>query len=176
MSNTPPLLPHETFARILRIARFDGLSVLGVAGIFALLAGAAHDYQGAFIGLAVALAGALELHGCGLLQHGYSRGMSWLIGSHLYLAVALLAYCAWRITHIDLGPLREAFHTALPPSLMQQITASNQELGLTEDQFLQRSYRLTYASLAVATLIYQGSMAVYYFRRRDAVAEALADE
>ena len=36
----PPLLPEETLARVLRLARFDGMSVLVLGGMFALIAAA----------------------------------------------------------------------------------------------------------------------------------------
>ena len=55
----PPLLPSETFRRVLRVARFDGLSVLGVSGAFALISAASQDVSGAMIGLLVAAAGAI---------------------------------------------------------------------------------------------------------------------
>ena len=35
-NRTPPLLPEETLRRVLRVANFDGMSVLAVAGILAL--------------------------------------------------------------------------------------------------------------------------------------------
>ncbi len=47
MTKIPPLLPHETFVRVIRLAKLDGLSVSIVAGIFALLAAVAGDLAGA---------------------------------------------------------------------------------------------------------------------------------
>ena len=47
------------------------------------------------------------------------------------------------------------------------------DAGLTHeqiDQVVEWSYYVTYAILGVVTLFYQGGMALYYFRRRDAVA------
>jgi hypothetical protein len=176
MTPTPPLLAHETFVRVLRIARMDGLSVLGVAGFFSLLAAGAGETRSAIVGVVVALAGAIELHGASLLQHGDVRGMNWLVRSQIFLLMVLLAYCGWRLTWVDLEPLRTAFHTTLRMPLMQQMWATNQEMGITEDQFLVQSYTLVYLSLAIATLVYQGGMTLYYLRRRDPVTRALAGD
>ena len=173
---TPPLLVHDTLLRVLRVARFDGLSVLMVAGLFALLAAGAGDVRGALIGITVALAGALELHGTAMLQHGDARGISWLVGSQTFLLLTLLSYCAWQLTHLELEPLRLAFQSSLRIPLMKQLWAANQELGVTEETFLRQIHTTTYVCLAMATLIYQGGMTVYYLRRREAVMRALADE
>lgn len=158
---------------MLRVARFDGLSVLLVAGGCALVSAGAGNVQGALIGVTVALAGALELHGVSLLQHGDARGIDWLVGSQIFLLVTLLGYCGWQLTHVELEPLRVAFHSSLRMPLMQQLWAANQELGMTEDTFLRQMNTMTYACLAVATLIYQTGMAVYYLRRREPVTRAL---
>jgi hypothetical protein len=53
------------------------------------------------------------------------------------------------------------------------------DAGLTSeqiDQVVQWSYHLTYAIVGVLTVVYQGGMAIYYYRRRTAVAAALAEE
>jgi hypothetical protein len=163
----PPLLPEETLNRVLRLARFNGLSVLLVAGFFSLLSAAAHDVPGAIIGVLVAGAGAFELHGAGLLRHGDDRGTSWLVASQLYLLVVVLVYVSFRITHIDLEPMR------------QLITAEQREAitfaGLEEDQFLRMVYTASSVIFGVVTFLYQGGMAFYYHRRRAAVAQALSE-
>jgi hypothetical protein len=175
MTPAPPLLPGETLARVLRIARMDGLSVLGVAGLFALLAAGSKDVQGAAIGVTVALAGALELHGAAMLRHRDVRGVDWLVRSQMFLLVVLMAYCAWHLTRVDLEPLRQVFRSTLRFPLMNDMWAMNQQLGLTEDMFLQQTNTLLYVTLAIATLVYQGGMALYYIRRRDPVIRALAE-
>ena len=176
MTPTPPLLPQETYVRVLRIARLDGLSILCLAGLFALAAAGAGDVQSALLGVMIALAGALELHGVSMLRHGDARGVDWLVRSQFYLLIMMMGYCGWRLTRIDLEPLRAAFHTSLHSPLMQKAWAANQEMGMTEDQFLRQSYTLLYVLLATGTLIYQGGMALYYIRRRDPVVRALAEE
>ena len=177
MSRTPPLLAHETFVRVLRVARFDGLSVLWVAGFFALLAAADGDFRGAVVGLIIAAAGAIELHGVAVLRHGEPRGVSWLVGSQIFLLLAMLGFCALQLTHFDVEPMRAAFERSLRLSFMRQMWEANQQqTGITETQFIRQTYALTYLTLAFVSLIYQGGMATYYLRRREPVTRALADE
>jgi hypothetical protein len=49
------------------------------------------------------------------------------------------------------------------------------DTGISEEQFLRIAYSLTYAALALATLLYQGGMTIYYARRRSAVRTALEE-
>jgi hypothetical protein len=164
----PPLLPAEALRRVLRVAKLDGTSVLVIAGVFALLSALAGDFVGAVIGLLVAGAGAIELHGTTLLHHGEARGMNWLVGSQLFLLLTILGYCALRLTHPSFGPLRAAVTDDMKISL--------EAAGYTPDSFIRLVYNLTYAAVAIVTFFYQGGMAVYYHRRRGPVARALAGE
>jgi hypothetical protein len=164
----PPLLPEETLHRVLRMANFNGLSVLAVSGMLTLAVAASGDYVGVAIGLLVAASGAIELHGAGLLRAGESRGMRWLIASQPYLAVIVLAYCGLRL--IDYDP--SAIRRVMTEERRQQIAA----LGYDQDTFEHLYYVSVYAILGVCTLIYQGAMTVYYGRRRRAVTQALAME
>jgi hypothetical protein len=159
-------LPERTLLRVLRLARFDGLSVLFVAGFFALLSALAGDRLGAIVGLLIAGAGAVELHGATLLLHGENRGMSWLISSQLLLMLTVLAYCQYGIGHINLA----FWHTALEPA-QAQIKAQ----GQTIDEVAVSMNRLAYMLVAIATVLYQGGMTIYYVRRRAAVAQALTE-
>jgi hypothetical protein len=163
---TPPLLPEEILRRMLRIAHFDGLSVLVLAALFALPSAAARDYVGAGIGVIAAGAGAIELHGETLLRAGWTRGMAWLVGSQFFLMAAMLGYCALRLTHVVLPPL--------PPDVDDMIGLTAQKLGLTKEQYLRMVYRFGFQVVAALSVIYQGGMALYYLQRRAAVAEALA--
>jgi hypothetical protein len=171
----PPLLAHETFVRVLRVARLDGLSVMWFAGFFALVAAANGDFRGAIVGVIIAAAGAIELHGAALLRHGAARGVNWLVGSQLYLMAAVIGYCAYQLAHPILPVLpsgSESFVTFFKP--MIELTA--QQLQMTTEEYLLMIYRLTFRLLALLTFFYQGGMAVYYLQRRDAVTRALADE
>ena len=166
----PPPLPEETLRRVARIARFDGISVAAVAGVFALLAASAHDVSGAVVGVIVAGAGAAELHGVSLLHGGEPRAVRWLIGSQLYLLVAILSYVTWRLGSPDPRML-DAMRAALTSDQRQLL----QQSGVTEAEFLRMAIRLVYFCVGLATLVYQGGMIVYYSRRRAAIGHALGE-
>jgi hypothetical protein len=164
----PPLLPTEIFQRLLRLAKLDGTGVLFLAGFFALMAAASRDYVGAGIGLLVAAAGAIELHGEDLLRHGQIRGLNWLIASQIYLMAVVLGYCWLRLTHVVIPPV--------PPNFKPLLEMSAQQWRMTTPEYLSMVYRLTFRLLAGLTVAYQGWMAFYYWQRRAAVERALAEE
>jgi len=163
----PPLLPEEIFQRVLRLARFDGWSVVMVASIGAVLAASSGDPVGAGVGVLVAGAGMVELHGVTLLRHGDARGMTWLINSQCLIMLSLFGYSAIRLAHPQLEPLR----VGITEDMKQQLAS----IGWTVDQFLELVFRVVYLGLSLATFIYQGAMAIYYFRRRPAVTTALTE-
>jgi hypothetical protein len=163
---TPPLLPEETLHRVLRVANFNGMSVLALSGMLALAVAAVGDYRGAAIGLLVAASGAIELHGAALLRAGDARGTQWLIASQPYLLILMLGYCALNLVNYDPTVLREAMTNDLREALAQA--------GYQEERFMRMFYTTSYALLGIGTLIYQSLMTVYYFRRRHAVVAALA--
>jgi hypothetical protein len=163
----PPLLPEETLARVLRLARLDGLSVLVLAGVFALLAAGAREAAFAAVGLAAAGAGAVELHGVARLRHGDPGGLRWILASQPLLLAAVWAYCALRLTGAALPPLPDELRTAV------ETTAA--ELGLSPADYLRLVHRVTHGLVAGLATAYQGGLFWYYWRRRDPVRQALAE-
>jgi hypothetical protein len=151
--------------RTLRIARLDGMSVLGIAGLFALISAASRDIPGAVIGLLIAAAGAVELHGASLLRSLDVKGMKWLIWSQLYLLTVLLAYCAFRLVRPDIASWRPF----VSEDLAEQIRLSD----MSVDEVILELQRIMYFAVAAATLLYQGGMTVYYLRRRAVVIAAI---
>lgn len=164
----PPLLPEETLQRVLRTANTDGISVMAIAGFLALLSASAGDFYGAGIGLLVAAAGAIELHGAGLLRSGDPRGVNWLVASQPYLLAVLLGYCALRLISFDPGLLRQAVTAEMRETI--------QEAGYKEDSFIRTVYYGSYALLAVGTFCFQGAMTVFYWRRREAMIAAVTGQ
>ena len=164
----PAQLPDETLFRVLRLARFNGTSVLVIAGFFSLVSATAKDVPGALVGVFVAGAGALELHGAGFLRRGDERGVSWLVGSQLYLLVVVLAYVAFKLLHLDIEQLR--------PLLTADQRETIKLAGLAEDEFLRLTSTIMAVTFGFVTFVYQGAMAYYYHKRRSAIATALADE
>lgn len=163
----PPLLPEETLTRVLRIARFDGTGALVLGGIFALLAAAGGERGFAVVGLLASGAGAIELHGVGLLRQGEARGMNWLIASQPLLLAVILAYCALRLWFVELPPVPEDFQGIF--------AASAQQWGMSLPEYQRALNRITILVLAAVAVGFQGGMVVYYVRRRAAVEQALAN-
>jgi hypothetical protein len=165
----PPLLPIEALRRVVRMARFNGTGILVVAGAFALLSASTHDTASTAIGLLVAGAGAMELHGATLVQRGEERGMNWMIGSQFYLMAVIFFYVGQGLHHVDISLFQR--YVSLNDEQRQTIAQS----GLTIDQFFRGVYVASYVTFGVVTLFYQSGMAFYYRRRRPAVAAALRE-
>lgn len=165
MTRSPPLLPDEVVRRVVRISRLDGTGILVIAGAFALMSASVHDVTGAEVGILVAAAGAMELHGSSLLRAGESRGSRWLVSSQLFLLAIILCYVGWRLGNADIAPMR--------PLLTGEQRAAIANAGMTVDDFLHTVYTACYGTLALASFLYQGGLALYYFRRRAAVATSL---
>jgi len=165
MTSIPPLLPEETLFRVLRLAKFDGTSVLLLGGLFAILAASGGDARFAIVGLLAAGAGAIELHGAGLIREGEPRGLNWLVASQPFLLFVIYAYCILRYTQFEMPPVPERFQETLQTGAAQ--------LGMTVEEYFQTFNRLTAQIVAVLATIYRGWMAVYYLRRRAAILRAL---
>lgn len=161
----PPLLPIETLARVLRVARLDGMGALLIATFFALTAASMGEIPGAVVWLLVAGTGAIELHGAALLRAGSQRGMNWLVASQYLLLLVVLAHCALRLTHYDPTAMREALTDEMKSTLAQA--------NYDEEDFLRTVYVGTYSVIAGVMLIYKLCLARYYHRRREAVAAAV---
>lgn len=168
MARKPPLLPAEALRRVIRTARLDGGGILAVAGFFALASASIHDVNGAAVGLLVAAGGTMEFHGAGLLTVGVRTGARWLVSSQVFLLAVILAYVAWRLHGMDISPMR--------PLLTEEQRSVIAGAGFGVDEFLRLIYRTTYGVFGVASLAYQGGLALYYWRRRAAIKAALVYE
>lgn len=152
------------------MARFDGWSILLVAGFFALMSAYSRDVSGAVIGLLVAAAGAIELHGVALLRAG-RNGMRWLISSQFYLMAVMLGYVGLRLLRPDVSWLLPY----ITGDAAEPVEQAAQQAGMSVQEMLVESLRMIYFCVAAITVLYQGGMAVYYLRRRSAVAVALEE-
>ncbi len=163
----PPFLPEETLSRVLRLAKFDGMGALVLGGLFALTAAAGRHVPFTVIGLLAAGAGAVELHGEALLRQGEPRGMKWLIASQPFMFLVILTYCGLRLWLIEVPPV--------PEWLKAIVATSAAQAGLTLEGYMLMVNRLTALMVAVVALGFQGGMALYYWRRRKPVEQALAE-
>lgn len=155
-------------SRVVRLARLDGLSVLVLGTLFAISAATIREVPFAAVGLLAAGAGAVELHGLGLLRQGEPRGMSWLIASQPFLFVVILGYCVLRGTHFEMPPIPEQFR--------EIVELSAQQWKMSVEDYFRMVNTITAVALGVVAFFYQGGMTLYYWRRRAAVRLALVAE
>jgi len=163
---SPPLLPATALQRVGKLARFDGLTVLAVAGCFAAVSLAMCDWAGTAICLGAAGAGAAEWHGGMLLKTRRPGCLRWLVGSQLCLLGLVWIYAAWRYTHYD----PQLISALVEPFVRERL----EEAFLTMDDLapaLELAHHLTYILLAGLSLIYQGGLAWYYARQQSVLAK-----
>jgi hypothetical protein len=164
----PPLLPEETLMRVQRVARFDGMAALILGAMFAISAASAREVPFTVIGLLAAGGGAMELHGLALIDRGNARGVDWLVWSQPLLLTVIFGYCALRLWLMDLPPIPEGFQDVFK--------ASAEQWGVSVEEYQRILNRITVGAVAVIGAGFQGSMLVYYLRRRRAVIAALRDD
>ncbi len=95
--------------------------------------------------------------------------MNWLIGSQVFLLSTVVAYCGLQLVRAKIPEI--------PPEIDALFQQDADQLGISKHDFVLFAFnRLLYGMLAVMTFVYQGGMALYYYRRRESVARALASD
>ena len=103
--------------------------------------------------------------------------------SQLALLAIILGYVWTQITHFDMAAmhalvgelLRNLFTEAQRPIFINQERPVLAQAGMSPDEFIRKLFVLTYTIVAAVSVAYQGGLAVYYLRRRSAVAHALEE-
>ncbi len=171
--------PGDALRRVLRLSRLNGWSVAVFAGLCSLASLAFGDLVGFGVGVLVALGGALEVAGHRRLKRRDPGGVALLVRSQFVVLGVIWAYALPRLLSFDAGYLQaEAI-----PNLRQLLAASGLDLdallaqsGLDAQQIVplvHLFFVVLYGSVMLATLVYQGGLALYYRRRREAVEAAL---
>jgi len=169
MTTPEPTPAQKALKRVLTVSRFNGWSVVIVAGLGILLTLVIGDLLGTCIGLLVGVAGGMEVRGGRKLGRRDPAGMKLLVRSQLLLLSVILIYCVTRLGSFDAD-------TALG-NLTPDMEAPLKELGLERGEILsmvRATFYITYVTVAVVTVFYQGGMALFYRRRTPLVTEALA--
>lgn len=170
MTAPAPTPPQKVLQRVLFVAGFDGWSVIVVAGLGSLLTVLLGDWGGLAVGALVLAAGVIELRGRRRLQRRDPAGMKLLLRAQLMLLAVILTYCASRLVSFD----AESAMANLTPD-MEAILREN---GLQRADILpmvRLGFYLTYGTVAVVSLLFQGGLAFYYHRKSAAVNAALAE-
>ena len=140
-----------------------------------MVAAADHDVTGAVTGIAIAAAGAMELHGAGLLRNFDEKGMRWLIASQLFLMAFILAYACYRLNTLSIAETKAVFGSVYTPEQVDEFRSVAREANLTPDDALRLFNTTLWGAVGIGTVIYQGGMSIYYNRRRAAVVTALEE-
>jgi hypothetical protein len=177
MFNSTPPSPEKTLTRVLKLARMEAWTAMAIgaggAALFLLVFG---DWFSVVVGSLIAGCAGVELRGLALLRQGEARGMRLLVRSQLLLIGTILAYAAiaWFKNSAD------SFNAQLekgPLELRQGFASTANLIGATPEGLVAlvvKMIHLVLLILVLATLVYQGGMALYYHRRRAIVQEALA--
>lgn len=169
MTTSVPTSAEKTLQRVLAVSRFNGWSVVVIAGFGILLTLVLGDLLGTFIGGLAVVSGWMEVRGHRKLRQRDPAGMKWLVRSQLFLLSVVLAYCASRLGSFDAD-------TAMA-NLTPDMEAVLKDAGLERGDILplvRTAFLATYLTVAAVCLIYQGGMALYYRSRTRLVTEALA--
>ena len=161
----------EVLSRTVRLARFNGMSVLAISGTLALFCAMGHSVVGAVAGLLVALGAAAEIHGAGRISQGNSTGITWLVLSQLFLLFVILGYCYYRLTHLS-----EEMQLLLQVLTQEQIDTIRENYHMTPKEFFEKGFKVGYYAVALGTLVYQGGLMLVYGRRRRSIEDALHQE
>lgn len=168
MTVPPPPPAQKALQRVLGLSRLNGWGVVLVSGLGTLVALALGDWLSTGLGLLVAAFGGLEVHGNRLLQKRDPAGMKWLVRSQLLVLALILAYCSSRLGSFD-------GETALA-NLTPDMEAVLKESGLNRADILALVHQMfiaLYAGVALASLVYQGGLALYYRSKTRLVTAAL---
>ena len=169
----PPPLPEETFARVLRLASFDGRVLVGLAGAFAIFAAINHDAPPMVAGVLAVGMGVFELHGTNRLREGLADGINWIIASQIGLMLTLFLYAGWRIANFDVDTLINSLPPDVIATMETQLRSQNVPIAELPNNLLLANIMI-FALLALVAFFYQGGMALYYHKKRSAVALVLA--
>lgn len=168
MISPEPTKQDKALKRVLTISRLNGWSVVVFAAIGTLITLVIGDFSGMAIGVLIGVAGWMEIRGHKKLTRRDPEGMKLLVRSQLFLLAVILVYCAGRLGSFDDGTVMA--------SLTPDMEALLKEAGINKTDILplvRTAFFAGYGGFALATLLYQGGMALYYRGKTLAVTEAL---
>ncbi len=161
MPRMPVRSPAQRLQRVLHLARLDALSLVAVAAPAAVVSLFGRDWFAATVGAGVALCGGLEWTGRRRLEHRLLSGLGWMCAAQLGCLVFILLY-AWNLAH---QVQADRIVALLPSFTREQLDELFPDPGSLQALLLGLQ-RLMAAALAIASIVYQGGMALYYLRAR----------
>jgi len=180
MPPKPPPLPEAVYQRVMTVAKVEGYSILIVAGFSAFMAAGGGNVFTAIAACLAAGTGAMEIHGAQQLARGDETAVRWLVRAQLLLMAIILAYVFWQLAHFSEAVVREWLpeFRRLTDEISAQRNIENPYARFTDTQLVHLArvlHTTLYCVVGIVTCVYQGLMARYYHRRREVIAQALAD-
>ena len=175
----PPRPPDQVLRRVLAVSRLNGWSVALFAGVCALGALPFGDLVSFAVGALVTVGGIMEIRGNHQLRRRDPDGMRLLVRSQLFVLGVIWVYAVPRLLSFDAAYLQDQ----VIPGLRDNLAAAGmnldevlQEVGLDQKQIVPMvhlAFVVLYSTVMLATLIYQGGLALFYRHRTAAVEAAL---
>jgi hypothetical protein len=170
---SPPPLPNDkakVLSRVLRLAGLEGKSVIFLAGCSVMLAAIGRDWPVMLVSGVAVWAGMITLQGTKRLGAGDARGgMDRLVRGELVLLAAILSYVGILFFRYATGGVN-----AIISDFTRTMLDAAGHWGPDDRREYAHNFKLFYGLLAALSVVFQGGLALYYHRRRAAVAEALA--
>jgi hypothetical protein len=148
--------PVSPWPRAARIARANGLGYL-VCGLLTVLSSFPGASLDMLLGVALVVAGLLERRGAVRLSQGEPGASNILARNELALGACIVVYAVLRMTVLPSPSLSD-------PALVDALGGGGADAG----EMLEAMARLVYGGVAVVALLYQGGMALYFSRYRQA--------
>lgn len=146
--------------KLKNLALFDvgGLFFIGVPGV--LLGIVFRDGATFAIGFLLTGLGVIAHRGFILLKQASLAARYWLAGAQLGLLTVVTVYCLWQLTSPPLSPLQMLSPTML--DFVRNLPGYDEDLIVS---IIPLATRVTYLIVLVTTLLYQGFMAIYYWKK-----------
>ena len=152
-----------TSTKVGGVASWNGGSIALTAGLAALISLSSGDLVPGAFGAAIAAAGAIEWRAGRKLRLGgdpvLARGR--LVGAELTVLVLIIGYSMWRLFSVDVAAELAELPVELRDALIGALGGSERALV----QMFTLALKLTYTTLIVLSLVYQGGLAWWYARK-----------
>lgn len=163
--------PEQIVNRILRLAGINGWCVTVAAGLGALVSFIMTDLIAGLTGAIVMVGGITELRGRRAILRGDATGMRRLFVAQLIVLAMVWSYAVTQLLTFDAAALIAGL-----PTEVHTIFADAAIDPATLEQIASIANTAVYGVLLLATLIYQGGLALYYRHRAPLVASVLAGQ
>jgi len=146
--------------KLKNLAAFDilGLWIIGLPGLFFGII--SRDPTSFLVGLMLTALGFTARRGYILLKKRKVEAKHWLAGSQLGLLLVVTVYCLWKLLSPSDSPL-----SLLSPQMLELVEhLPGYDIELIEGM-LPLMMRITYFLVLLISLLYQGFMVFYYWKK-----------